>query len=389
MSAQAVAEGFLELPALASAHSHAFQRAMRGRGQRPGAESASDDFWSWRKAMYALAESLTPESVGKIARVAYAELRRRGVRTVGEFHYVHHQMGGSPYGDRTILADTMIRAAREEGLRIALLRVVYRRAAVGRAPEGAQTRFADAKLEDAFRDIEALRAKHKDDPGVVIGVAPHSVRAVSPDELREVARWAAQEKLLVHAHVAEQRAEITACLAETKKRPVEHLADVGILSERFVAVHATHLEAHEAKLLGETRSRVCLCPTTERDLGDGLPDLGRLLEHGVGLSVGVDSHVVTSPLEDMRAIETGERLRTEKRVVAWRHARGADAEREQTPAERLWQIGSIDTARACGFEDVGGVVRVRKDHPDLALVEEDNLLDALVFSANADAIESS
>ncbi|MFO0611828.1 MAG: formimidoylglutamate deiminase [Polyangiaceae bacterium] len=376
--------GVLELPAFATAHSHAFQRALRGKAQRPATESGTDDFWSWRKAMFGLAESLTPESMHAIARVAYAELFRRGVRTVGEFHYVHHQMGGTPYEDRTILAETMIRAAREEGLRIALLRVVYRRAAVGRAPQGAQTRFCDAKLEDAFRDVEALRAKHARDPNVVIGIAPHSVRAVAPDELKEVGRFAEKEKLVIHAHVAEQRAEVDACLAETKKRPVEHLADVGVLGERFVAVHATHLEAHEAKLLGDSRSRVCLCPTTERDLGDGLPDLKSLLTHGVGLSVGVDSHVVTSPLEEIRAIETAERLRLEKRVVAWRSGDAA-----QSPAQRLWEIGSKGSARACGFEDAGGTIKVRKDHPDLRLVDDGNLLDAIVFSANADVIEPS
>lgn len=334
--------------------------------------------------MFSLAESLTPESMFEIAKVAYAELRRRGVRTVGEFHYVHHQMGGTPYEDRTVLADTMIRAAREEGLRIALLRVVYRRAAVGRAPQGAQTRFADAKLEDAFGDVEALRKKYASDADVVVGIAPHSVRAVSPEELREIARFADERKLVVHAHVAEQRAEVDACLAETKKRPVQHLADCGLLSDRFVAVHATHLEPYEAKLLGEAKSRVCLCPTTERDLGDGLPDLKSLLSYGVRFAVGVDSHVVTSPLEEIRAIETAERSRLEKRVVAWRAGEG-----EPTPAERLWDIGSKESARACGFADAGGVLRVRKDHPDLKLVDASHLLDAIVFSANADVIEPS
>lgn len=376
---------FIELPAFATAHSHAFQRALRGKAQRPSRLApgeVEDDFWSWRKAMFALAESLTPESMLAIAKVAYAELRRRGVRTVGEFHYVHHQMGGTPYDDRTILADTMIRAAKEEGIRIALLRVVYRRAAVGRAPQGAQTRFCDAKLEDAFKDVETLRSKYAKDPSVVIGIAPHSVRAVAPDELKEVARFAEKEKLVIHAHVAEQRAEVDACLAETKKRPVQHLADVGILSDRFVAVHATHLEPYEAKLLGDAKSRVCLCPTTERDLGDGLPDLKSLLAHHVGLAVGVDSHVVTSPLEEIRAIETAERSRLEKRVVSWRSVEG-----ERSPAKRLWDIGSIESARACGFEDAGGVIKVRKDHPDLKLVDDAHLLDAIVFSANADVIE--
>jgi formimidoylglutamate deiminase len=370
---------FIELPSCATAHSHAFQRAMRGKAQRPG-PSGSDDFWSWRSAMYELAASLDPESIHRISKVAYAELHRRGVRTVGEFHYVHHAPDGTPYADRTILADAVIRAAKDAGLRVALLRVVYARAGQGRPPEGAQRRFSDARLDDALADVEALRSRYAGDPGVKIGIAPHSVRAVPPEWLPEIASFATLRRMPVHMHVAEQRAEIAACLAETGKRPVELLADRGCLSERFVAVHATHLEAHEAKLLGDAKSFACLCPTTERDLGDGLPDVGALVANGVRLAVGVDSHVVSSPIEEIRAIETGERLRREARVTL----RPA----EKTLAEFLWNAGSHESARASGFEDAGGVIRVRRDHPDLALVADADILDAIVFSANADVVEA-
>jgi formimidoylglutamate deiminase len=361
----------LRLPALATAHSHAFQRAMRGTSQRRGA--GTDTFWTWRGEMYRLANALTPESIGAIARVAFRELARAGVRTVGEFHYVHHQPDGTPYDDRTILSQTMIHAARAEGLRIALLRVAYHRAGPGLPAEGGQRRFCDPSVDGVLADVDALRAKFAGDPDVVIGVAPHSVRAVPPEWLRAIAAHADKHALPVHMHVAEQRREIAECLAETGKPPIELLADCGILSSRFVAVHATHLEAREARLLGAARSFACICATTERDLGDGLPDLGALRAAGARMCIGVDSHVVTDPIEDLRSLETHERLRTETRVT-WQPPGG------ETLAEALWREGSIETAAACGFDDAGGEVVIARDHPTLALVEEANLLDAIVFS---------
>ncbi len=366
----------LELPALATAHSHAFQRALRGDAQRPGPEG-TDDFWSWRTAMYRLADGLTPESIHAISLVAYRELHRAGVRTVGEFHYVHHQPGGAPYEERTLLADAVVRAAREAGLRIALLRVVYARAGAGREPEGAQRRFSDPDLDRALADVDTLRARWAGDPAVRVGVAPHSVRAVPPGWLRPIADHAARHALPLHMHVAEQPAEIAACLAETGRRPVELLDDHGVLGPRFVAVHATHLGPGEAQRLGAAGAFACLCPTTERDLGDGLPDVGALRAAGVRLATGIDSHVITSPLEDLRGIDLGERLRTGRRVTLRSTEPPA-----RTPAEELWRIGSTEGAAACGFEDAGGTVTVDREAPELALVREEHLLDAVVYSGS-------
>lgn len=360
------------LPALTTAHSHAFQRALRGQTQRAGSVG-SDDFWSWRSAMYRLADELTPESIHAIARVAYRELYRAGVRTVGEFHYVHHQRGGQPYEDRTVLAEAVIQAARDEGLRIALLRVVYARAGQDQPPEGAQHRFADAKLEIALADVDTLRARYAGASDVVIGVAPHSVRAVPPAWLGELASYAEKHALPLHMHVAEQPAELAACRAETGLLPIELLAERGVLGPRFVAVHATHLAAHEFALLGGSKSFVCLCPTTERDLGDGLPNVGALYAAGARLCVGIDSHVVTHPLEDLRGVELGERLRTQQRVTL-RPPTG------RTPAEELWRMGSELGAQACGFADSGGTVTIPRSAPELALVADDLLLDAVVYS---------
>lgn len=362
----------LELPALASAHSHAFQRAMRGRAQRPSG-ALREDFWSWRGAMYAIAESLTPESIFEISRVAFRELAASGVRTVGEFHYVHHQRGGVPYAERTILADRVIEAALAEGLRIALLRVAYARGGANVELAPAQRRFVDPGVDDVLRDVDTLRARYANNPNVRIGIAPHSVRAVPPSWLPLLAEYAQKHHLPLHMHVAEQPAEIEACLEETDLRPVELLDERGVLDERFVAVHATHLLPHEARLLGEASAFACICPTTERDLGDGLPDLSALRAAGARVCVGIDSHVICDPLEELRALENNERIRTLRRNTY--------APPEGTPAEALWREGSIVGARACGFDDAGGSVKIAVDDPSLALVDPELLLDAVVFSA--------
>jgi formimidoylglutamate deiminase len=355
----------LRLPALATAHSHAFQRAMRGRAQRPSG-AMREDFWSWRGAMYSIAENLDPDSIHRISRVAFDELAASGVRTVGEFHYVHHQPDGTPYGERTLLAERVIDAALAAGLRIALLRVAYARGGPGDPPLApAQRRFVDRDVDHVLADVDALRTKYRDHKDVRIGIAPHSVRAVPPSWLAPLAEHARRNDLPLHMHVAEQPAEIEACVAETGKRPVELLADHGVLGERFVAVHATHLLPHEAQLLAG--SFACICPTTERDLGDGLPDLAALRGAGAKICVGIDSHVICDPLEEIRALETGERIRTLRR--------------NSTGADQLWRDGSTVSANACGFDDAGGEVEIDVTDPALALVDDELLLDAVVFSA--------
>lgn len=370
-------DGLLRLPAFATAHSHAFQRGMRGQAQRPG-PSGTDDFWTWRQAMYGLALSLTPERVHAIARVAFRELRSVGTLTVGEFHYLHHQPDGTPYADRTLLSDVVIEAALAEGLRISLLRTIYHRAGKDRPAESAQKRFSDAKLDDALADVERLLSRWRGHADVRIGIAPHSVRAVPPDWLAPIGEFARAHDLPLHMHVAEQPGEVSSCLEETGRRPLELIADRGLLGPRFVAVHGTHLTGDEARLLGASGGFVCINATTERDLGDGHPDLGSLRAASVRLCNGIDSHVATDPFEEMRGPELGERLRTGRRVT----------ERTVTPtlAERLWASASTEGAIAVGFPDAGGNLLVDLAHPSLALVERDRLLDALVFSARADVV---
>ncbi len=237
-----------------------------------------------------------------------------------------------------------------------------------------------------IRDVDALRARYAGDPDVVVGLAPHSVRAVPPSWLAPLREYAARCQMPLHMHVAEQEREVSECLAETGRRPVELLAEHGLLSDRFVAVHATNLAPHEAALLGGSSAFACICPTTERDLGDGLADLAGLASAGVRLCTGVDSHVLVDPIEDLRSLETQERLRTRSRVTpAWQGREGGAL--DPSPAAALWQAGSTVGARACGFEDAGGQVVIRQDHPSLELVPKGLLLDAIVFGSGCAIVD--
>jgi formiminoglutamate deiminase len=348
---------------------------MRGRAERP-TPGATDDFWGWREAMYELAMSLTPESIYQVSLVAYRELAAAGVLTVGEFHYVHHQPDGTPYEDRLVMSDAVIRAAKDAGLRIALLRVIYGRGGKDQPVAGAQRRFCDASLDQGLADIGALVDRYRSDPDVNIGIAPHSVRAVPPEWLEGIGRFSFDHGLPLHMHVAEQPAEVEACVAETKRRPVELLADHGLLCEQLVAVHATHITPGEAKLLGDAGSFVCLCPTTERDLGDGLPNVAELVKSRVRLCLGVDGYALCDPFEEMRGVATGERLRTGRRF-----GEGA------LSAERLWKIASDEGAHALGFGDPGGYLEIDRKALALALVDEEHLLDALVFSGSSGLVD--
>ncbi len=364
----------IRLPGIASTHSHAFQRALRGRTQR---SQGRGSFWSWRALMYQHAASLDPESIYSVSYAAYEELRAHGVRAVGEFHYVHHQPDGTPYSDRTILADAVVRAAHDAGLRICLLRVLYERGGHQQQLDPVQRRFCDGRVEDALRDVETLQSHYAKSPGVRIGLAPHSVRAVSEAWLREANAFATDRDLPIHMHVSEQLRELEECKLEHQGRtPVQVLSDLGVLSERFVAVHATHLTPGEAELLGQARAFACICRTTERDLGDGLPDIGTLRDAGARFCMGTDSHAMSCPFEEARAVELDERSRTLSR-----HA-GLDA-------SALLRASTHDGYRAIGFSaEDAEQDEIFLDARDLALRGFDvELLDeAVVYGAGRSAI---
>jgi formiminoglutamate deiminase len=281
----------LTLPGLANAHSHAFQRALRGRTQ-----AGTGSFWTWREQMYGLARSIDPDSYLALARATFAEMALAGVTCVGEFHYVHHAPDGTPYADPNAMGAAVIAAAAEAGIRITLIDACYL--------HGGIERFRDRDVDAWAARVDALRGGDS----VRIGAAIHSVRAVDPEAAAVVASWADGRPL--HAHVSEQPKENVDCLARYGLTPSALLADAGALSASFTAVHATHLTDADVELLGASSATICLCPTTERDLADGIGPAARLRAAGARLAVGSDSQAVIDPLEEARAIELDERLAT-------------------------------------------------------------------------------
>jgi formiminoglutamate deiminase len=298
----------LTLPGLANCHSHAFHRALRGRTQ-----TGRGTFWTWREQMYAVAERLDPDGYFELAAAAYAEMAAAGVTAVGEFHYLHHDPDGRPYADANAMGEALVEAAREAGLRICLLDACYLSAGFGAAPAGVQRRFSDGDAERWAERVSAFADKHAADDDVVVGAAVHSVRAVPRDQIATVAAWADERRVPLHFHLSEQPAENDACREAYGATPATVLFEQGALGRRASAVHATHLTESDVALLGSQGTYACLCPTTERDLADGIGPSRALFEAGSKLTLGSDSHAVVDLFEEMRAVETDERLATRRR----------------------------------------------------------------------------
>lgn len=305
--------GRIVLPGFVNGHSHAFQRVLRGRTEFLAAGHERDDFWSWREAMYAAATALSPEQLYDVSKQCFLEMALAGVTTVGEFHYVHHQPDGTPYDDVHLLAKQVIAAARDVGLRIVLLRVGYARAGFGLALNPRQRRFIEADVDTYLSRTHELAQLTKHDSLVTVGLAPHSVRAVPKAWLSTIAREWKHGPL--HMHVSEQPAELRACEAEYGMTPVKLLETEGLLSERFTAVHAIHLHDAEVAALGAERAIVCACPSTERNLGDGIVKADELLAAGAHVSLGSDSHAHIGMLEEAQMLEGHLRLLRLRRNV--------------------------------------------------------------------------
>jgi len=320
-------------PAFANCHSHAFHRALRGRAV------GGADFWGWRDGMYAVAEALDPDLYHRLARATYAEMVLAGIRAVGEFHYLHHGAGGTPYADPQAMAEAVISAAREVGLHICLLDTCYLRAGFdGAELARAQRRFVHPDA-DAWADgVGDLAARYAGDPEVVVGAAIHSVRAVDEASLPTVA--AALPDAPLHVHVSEQPAENAACLAATGRTPVQLLADAGVWSPRTTAVHATHLTDADIATLGAAGTFACFCPTTEAELADGIGPSVALREAGVRITLGSDSNTVIDPFAEARGLAMDARL--------------ASGSREGWTAAQLWRAATTDGAASLGFGDLGG-----------------------------------
>lgn len=307
-SATAISLPGLTIPGFANSHSHAFHRALRGRAQR-----GRGDFWTWRQSMYDVAARLNPDTYYALAHATYQEMALAGITAVGEFHYVHHDTDGSVYSDSNVMGMALVRAARDAGLRITLLDTCYLSAGFGAAPEGVQVRFSDGTADTWFERVLRLVAEIDQlaDSHVSIGGAIHSVRAVPREALAVVAN--AMPARPVHLHVSEQVAENEACRDRYGCTPTQLLGQAGVLSDRFTAVHATHLTQDDIALLGGSSAYVGFCPTTERDLADGVGPSRALADAGARLILGSDSHAVIDMNEEMRAVELNERLNSQQR----------------------------------------------------------------------------
>ncbi|MBC7792655.1 MAG: formimidoylglutamate deiminase [Clostridia bacterium] len=365
----------LLIPGAVNAHSHAFQRLLRGRTQSAGA--VIDNFWSWREVMYHVAGHLDPEGIRSASRQAFLEMLLSGITSVGEFHYVHHQPDGALYDDPNATSHAILAAAHDVGIRIRLIRTVYLRGDFDAAPAPRQRRFCDVDLEDACDRIDAL--------GPDVAIAAHSVRGV-PLEAIAVLRERYRGRPL-HVHAAEQRHEVEQCLKHTGKRPVELLADV--LDQDVTLIHATHLVPSEIESITRSKATVCICPSTEADLGDGLGPVGELFNAGVPLALGSDGQTLLSLTEEARRLEMHARLQHEKRNVLTRVS-GAES------ARACFDAMTTSGARALGLNtgalksgEHADFVTYDLDDPVFAGCDSDEaLLGALIFSADSRAVRN-
>jgi formiminoglutamate deiminase len=363
----------LTVPGLANGHSHAFHRALRGRTQR-----GRGDFWSWREQMYRLAATLDPDRYLELATATYAEMALAGITAVGEFHYLHHDPAGRPYADPNRMGEALVEAAGRAGVRLTLIDTCYLRAGLdGRPLAGAQVRFGDGDAGAWAERAGALR----DRPGLRVAAGIHSVRAVDPAAMATVAAWAADRDAPLHLHLSEQRAENEACLAATGRTPAALASSAGVLGPLTTAVHATHLTGDDLARLGATGTTVCLCPTTERDLADGVGPARALADAGSPLCLGSDSHAVIDLFEEARAVELDERLASGRRG----HHRPADLLAAATAAgmDALgWDAGRLEPGRLADLVTVGlGSVRLAGTRPADAV-------DHVVFAATAADVTS-
>ena len=377
------------LPGLVNAHSHAFQRVIRGRTERRS-PNTTDSFWTWREQMYAAANRLTPQDIYAVSRMAFLEMALTGITAAGEFHYIHHSPDGSPYDDPNLIGREVVRAARDVGIRIALLRVAYARAGFETAANPLQVRFIEPSPDVYLKHFEQLLAAPELDRKTTwAGIAPHSVRAVPLDYLKTIVAFANQHDLPVHMHVAEQPAEVSACIQEYGRSPVALLDTEGLLSSRFTAVHAIHVTPKAIAAIARSRAQVCACPTTERNLGDGVVPVDAYFNAGVPVSLGSDSQIQIDLLEDARELEYHLRLQqTARNVLA-----PQDDSSSGALARRLFDCATINGAQSIGFN--GGKIEpgapadfftVDLDDPSIAGSSPDDLLANIVFSLSRTAV---
>jgi formimidoylglutamate deiminase len=371
--------GVALLPGFVNTHSHVFQRVLRGHTHRP--LSRQDTFWTWRRSMYAEAQHLNPDTLYEKALTTYREMLGAGYTSVGEFHYVHHQPGGRPYDDPNAMSEAIIQAGRDAGIRVVLLMTAYAQSGFNQPPEEDQRRFCDVSVDAYLDRVEALRVRD-----IPIGVAPHSVRAVPEDWFRAIAGYSQIHHLPLHVHADEQIVEIEQCQAVYGCTPIELLERFGALGTLTTIVHATHANATEIALLAQYGCTVCVCPTTEGDLGDGIAPYTELLATHIPLAIGSDSNTRLDPIEELRWAEYSARMRYQRRRVLV-------ADELASPGPLLLAYGTRCGAVALGLETgaiVPGMsadfVAVDLHHPSLAGWNTEDFLDMLFFGASSEVI---
>lgn len=372
----------LGLPGLCNLHSHAFQRGMAGLAEIRS--TTADNFWTWRELMYRFVARMTPDDIEAISAQAYVDMLESGFTRVGEFHYVHHDAAGAPYGDIAELAARIVAATRATGIALTLLPVFYAHAGFGgRAPEPLQRRFI-CDVDGFARLMEQSRRLLADDPIAVIGIAPHSLRAVTPDELAAILPLAGSGP--VHIHASEQTAEVADCLAWSGARPVQWLLDHAPVDSRWCLIHATHTTAAELRGMAGAGAVAGLCPMTEANLGDGIFDAGTYLAHGGRFGVGTDSNILIGPADELRQLEYAQRLsRRARNVVA--------TEQSVSTGRALYDRALAGGARALGLEQTGLVAGAMADvisldagHLALAGRSGDAVLDSWIFAGGRAAL---
>jgi formimidoylglutamate deiminase len=381
------------IPGMPNLHSHAFQRAMAGlteQAGQSGAAAADDSFWTWRKLMYEFVGRLTPAAMEAIAAQLYVEMLKSGYTAVAEFHYLHHDADGRPYGDLAEMSERVLAAARSTGIGITHLPVLYNAGGFGGKAAGeGQRRFLNDPTR-FLRLIEGLRSRHRDDRQIRIGIAPHSLRAVTPEMLREAVSGlsAMDASAPIHIHIAEQTKEVEDCLAWSRQRPVEWLFDHQGVDRRWCLVHATHMTAVETTTFAASGAVAGLCPTTEANLGDGFFPAMDYLGQGGTFGIGSDSHISVSPVEELRWLEYGQRLVTRRR-----NRLTLNSNNGSHIGAGLYRGALAGGGRAAG-RDIGQIAPgARADllvldagSPNLFGKSDDTLLDGMIFAGNANPV---
>jgi formimidoylglutamate deiminase len=374
----------LAIPGIANLHSHAFQRGMAGLAEMRG--DTADTFWTWRETMYRFALAMTPEEVESVATLLYVEMLERGFTRVGEFHYLHHNRDGTPYANPAEMATRIVRAAEVARIGLTLLPSFYAHGAFGgAAPHAGQRRFI-CSVDQFAKLMSATRVAVAALPGANIGVAPHSLRAVTPEELADIVLLA--EAGPIHIHASEQIREVEDCIAWSGRRPVEWLLEHAAVSQRWCLIHATHMTATETAALARTGAVAGLCPVTEASLGDGIFAAREFVDAGGRFGIGTDSNVLVGVADELRQLEYGQRLKHRERNVLSDGPGGSTG-------RALFDAALAGGTRALSQSSAGIEAGARADivtldttHPSLAGRRGDAVLDGWIFAAGAGAVDS-